>query len=77
MRVYDLLGVSSYALLKYGVSPDDPVEEALQKLRRAGAEHIARLLESLDTCRQWKQILARHNGAEPAQAIYHYLEKCL
>ncbi|MEM3997455.1 MAG: hypothetical protein QXP31_10435 [Pyrobaculum sp.] len=56
MRVYDLLGVSSYALLKYGVSPDDPVEEALQKLRRAGAEHIARLLESLDAYRLWKQM---------------------
>lgn len=56
MRVYDLLGVSSYALLKYGVSPDDPVEEALQKLRRAGAEHIARLLESLDAADVVKRI---------------------
>lgn len=51
MRVVDLLGVSAYALVQYGVQPDDDVRTAIEKLR-VKAPHLATLLEKLSD-RPW------------------------
>ncbi|MEM0464942.1 hypothetical protein [Pyrobaculum sp.] len=58
MRVVDLLGASAYALMRYGVSPDDDIDTAINKLRSNHADHLADLLERLRSperlwIRQW------------------------
>lgn len=49
MRVADVLGISAYTLLQYGVSPDDDINTAVEKLN-VKAPHIAELLKRL-VCR--------------------------
>ena len=46
--VQELLGPHAYALARYGVSPQDDVETAAEKLA-AKALHLARLLRELAT----------------------------
>jgi hypothetical protein len=46
--VQGLLGPHAYALARYGVSPQDDVETAVEKLA-AKAPHLARLLRELAT----------------------------
>ncbi|AKT34965.1 hypothetical protein PYWP30_01340 [Pyrobaculum sp. WP30] len=46
--VQELLGPHAYALARYGVSPQDDVETAVEKLA-AKAPHLARLLREVAT----------------------------
>ncbi|MEM1568848.1 MAG: hypothetical protein QXI84_10235 [Thermofilaceae archaeon] len=46
MRVADVLGTSTYTLLQYGVSPDDDINTAIEKLN-VKAPHIAEFLKRL------------------------------
>ncbi|MEM1598341.1 MAG: hypothetical protein QXP31_07005 [Pyrobaculum sp.] len=46
VRVRDVLGISAYALLKYGVRPEDDVYEAIEVLQKK-APHIAKMLKAV------------------------------
>ncbi|MEM4898457.1 MAG: hypothetical protein QXR18_09720 [Pyrobaculum sp.] len=52
MRVVDLLGINAYALIQYGVWPDDDINTAIEKLR-VKAPHLATLLEKISD-RPWR-----------------------
>lgn|GEM_PF-4305353 len=49
MKVRDVFGIASYAFTRYGVLPDDTVEEAARKLEKAGAKHLADLVRAVKT----------------------------
>ena len=49
MKVRDVFGVASYAFMRYGVLPDDDVEEAARKLEKARAKHLADLVQAVKT----------------------------
>ncbi|MEM1568646.1 MAG: hypothetical protein QXI84_09210 [Thermofilaceae archaeon] len=46
-KVGDVLGISATALRRYGVLPDDDIDDAIEKLR-AAAPHLAELLRNIE-----------------------------
>jgi len=49
VKVRDVFGVASYTFARYGVLPDDDIEEAVRKLEKAGARHLADLIQAIKT----------------------------